>query len=95
MLEGEVDILTPAMEVEETFLQGVPCVKCGTRPCLATIDARKPFAGGLLPRRLMVCPNCKLEFEPHTGIQTNLGTVPRDDQDMAKMFIGGVGEEEL
>lgn len=87
LLKDEVDILTPAVEQERKFLEGVPCPKCGVRPCLAQVDAKKPFAGGLLPRRIMKCLNCRLEFEPYTGIQVNMGELPSDQEQIGKMFV--------
>lgn len=89
LLEGQVDILTDKVAEESEYLSTLPCPKCGTTHCLPTVDARKPFVDGqILPRRLMHCLNCGLEFEPYTGIQTNVGGVPKGDAQLSKMFLG-------
>ena len=89
LVDNEIDVLTEAVQKDQDFLNTISCVKCGTAPCLAKIDAKRPFGGGLLPRRIMQCQNCGLEFEPYTGIQINMGGVPKSDIKMSEMFIGG------
>lgn len=93
LLEGVEDCITPELEKEQAFLERIPCPKCATAPCQAIIDSKNIFGGpGVLPKKLLLCHNCGVEFEPHTGIQTNLGGVPKNEQELSRMFLGSFTE---
>ena len=88
LLEGHVDVLTPAAEEQSKRLASVRCPNCGVRPCQPFIDCARPFVSGEVPpRKLLNCTNCSVTFDPDSLIQLNLGRLPTDSEKMASMFI--------
>lgn len=68
-LEGQEDILTPAVREVEEYFKRLSCPACGS-DCMKFVDGSKPFKeGALLPNYLARCKVCGVEFEPYTKIQ--------------------------
>lgn len=93
LLKDAVDCITPALKEEQDFLAGRSCPKCGSGHCQPVIDNANPFGGpGILPKKLLLCHNCQVMFEPYTGIQLNMGRVPINDQKISQMFMDKFAE---
>ncbi len=74
-LEGEADILTPALKKEEAFFRNYPCPRCDSASHETFVNARTPFtAGALLSNKLLRCLECRTEFDPGTGLITRVTT---------------------
>lgn len=81
LLEGEVDVLTPAAEDDAALYANTTCPNCHTKGCQKEIDPVRavetedgielilPF-GPDSPIALghAVCVECGTEFDPHTGV---------------------------
>lgn len=88
LLEGTEDIIATEVEKRNKFLRNINCPSCGCDDCVPTVDADRPFTSAeMLPKQMMVCPNCDANFEPYTRIQVNMERVPRDVMETAKAFI--------
>ncbi len=71
-LEGQENVLDPAVKENERFFATLSCVSCGGQVMPIT-NPRKLFReGALLPNFLAKCKMCGVEFEPHTKIQTTM-----------------------
>lgn len=69
LLEGEVDILTPAAAQDRDALRRLSCPKCGGGEITSEVDARRPFvAHSLLANWNGRCQTCKCLFSSTTGI---------------------------
>jgi len=82
LLEGQEDILTPAIKLEEKFYQHLECPMCQQSGCEKRIRAPRvitdddgnvevlnsPFVGDILPEGYAHCPNCETDFNPYTGV---------------------------
>lgn len=68
-LEGQENILEPAVKQHEAFFKQLSCPSCGGE-VMPIVNPRKPFKeGSILPNYLGRCKVCTTEFEPQTGIQ--------------------------
>ncbi len=68
-LEGQEDILTPAVREVDEYFKRLSCPACGSE-CMKFVDGRRLFReGALLPNYLARCKTCEVEFEPYTKIQ--------------------------
>lgn len=68
-LEGQVDILGPALKAHQTFFSKLSCYRCGSG-VYAFVSPEVPFKEGeLLPNYLARCKTCGCEFEPYTQIE--------------------------
>jgi hypothetical protein len=75
-LEGQENVLAPAVAENERFFRAIFCPSCGG-DVMPIVNTRKLFReGGLLPNFLGKCKTCHTEFEPHTNIIISL---PKDD----------------
>ncbi len=73
-LEGQTNIIEPAVEANKRYFKSLSCPSCGG-PVGPIVNARKPFKQGeILPNFLGKCETCGVEFDPATGIQI---TMPR------------------
>lgn len=78
-LEGQEDVITPAVKDHEAFFKRLSCPSCGgeVMPVVHPVmnretGTRSPFrSGSVLPNYLAKCKICETEFEPHTGIQVS------------------------
>jgi len=78
-LEGQEDVLTPALKEHEAFFKRLSCLSCGgeVMPVIHPVmdketGQRSPFrAGNVLPNYLAKCKVCETVFEPYTGIQVS------------------------
>lgn len=69
LLEGQENVITPAVAKEQTFLKSVACPSCGGFETEARVNSKRPFVQGLLlANKNLVCLNCGTEFEPHTRV---------------------------
>jgi hypothetical protein len=74
IVEGYINELEPANKALDAFYRQFKCKRCGG-PC------RKEFVPGhmyadpdsLVARACLRCPNCKLLFDPHSGILVEIG----------------------
>ncbi len=74
-LEGQENILTPAVSAHEKYFHNLSCSECGG-DVMPTVNPRKLFTeGGLLPNFIAKCKVCGFEFSPYTGIVVSL---PKD-----------------
>ena len=75
LLEGQVDVLTPASEDREKFYASQVCVRCGGS-CRKVGDSRTMYVDGdILPRFYLECLACGCEFNPHNGIIIKMGNL--------------------
>lgn len=73
-LEGQPNILAPAVKENEAFFRRLSCPSCQGE-VMPIVNARAPFREGhILPNYLAKCKNCGIEFEPYTGIQITMPT---------------------
>lgn len=71
-LEGQQNVLKPAVEEHERFFKRISCPSCGGE-VTAVVNAKQPFKEGeILPNFLARCRVCSMEFEPTTGIIVKL-----------------------
>jgi hypothetical protein len=67
------DVLTPAIQKEDTFFRHSVCPKCGGASVRPFIDPHRPFVpGNPLPNKLLQCLQCETEFNPYTGLITRV-----------------------
>lgn len=79
LLEGQENVIAPAVEKEQAFLQSVPCPSCGKYETQAKMNIKHPFSrGNLLTNKVLECLACKAEFEPHTRVISKAPTVSSD-----------------
>jgi DNA-directed RNA polymerase subunit RPC12/RpoP len=73
LLEGQEDVLTPAIRAHEEYFKKLLCPYCSGDRCMPFVDPRRPFReGDLLPNYLARCTTCGTEFEPYTKLQISL-----------------------
>lgn len=71
-LEGQENILDPAVKENEAFFKRLACPSCGGE-VMPIVNAKTPFKkGSILPNYIAKCKTCGVEFEPHTGIQITM-----------------------
>jgi hypothetical protein len=69
LIKGHQDVLTPAAQAEQEFFRQVSCPSCGGKSHDQMLHAARPFSeGAILPNKILVCQQCKTEFEPRSGI---------------------------
>ena len=74
-IEGQKDILGPAVKDHESFFKRLSCPSCGG-DVMPTLNTRQLYREGhLLPNYLGKCKACEAEFEPYTGIIVTLPAV--------------------
>lgn len=68
LLKGQENVIAPAVEKEQAFLQNIPCPSCyGSTE--AQTNSKRPFVKGkILVNKIMVCLTCKAEFDPGTRV---------------------------
>lgn len=67
-LEGQENVIAPAVEANERFFKRVSCPGCGSE-VIPIVNEKQLFReGSILPNFLARCRTCQLEFEPYTGI---------------------------
>lgn len=77
LLEGHVDILTPAAQEQESFLTSQSCPRCGGS-CRKIADARTVFREQeMLPHYYLQCLACECEFDPRTGMIIEMGNLAK------------------
>lgn len=68
LIQGHENVIAPAVEKEQAFLQTISCIVCGSSAD-AQMNAKRPFVkGSILVKKTMVCVTCKAEFDPETGV---------------------------
>lgn len=73
LLDGHVDVITPAVRQEQERLNQASCPKCQSGGVQARVDAKRPFReGSFLPNKILHCLGCGTEFTP-SGIIINGG----------------------
>lgn len=71
-LEGQQNILAPAVEENARYFKRLSCPSCGGE-VMPVVNPLQPFkADSVLPNYLAKCKTCEVEFEPYTGIQISL-----------------------
>jgi len=74
-LEGQENVLQPAIDDHERFFHNLSCPSCGGE-VMPIVNTRRLFStGSVLPNYLAKCKNCGVEFEPYTGIQITMPSV--------------------
>lgn len=69
LIDGHENVISPAMEREQSFLKSISCPRCGEFETEARINSKRPFSHGMiLPNKILVCLRCQTEFEPHTKL---------------------------
>ncbi len=69
LLEGQDNIIAPAIESERTFLKNVSCPGCGGFETEPRVNSKRPFTQGMiLSNKILVCLQCDTEFEPYTRV---------------------------
>lgn len=67
-LKDEKDILSSAVEEQESFYKSFHCPRCKC-DLQKEFDSRHVFsAGNIIPRALLRCPICKYLIDPHSNI---------------------------
>jgi hypothetical protein len=97
LLEGQEDILTPAIKAEEQLYKNTRCPVCGQDGCQKRIQAPKilitkegpsvvksSFGSGPLPLGYAYCIHCDTEFDPLTRViyRTKASTLPSSQSDL-------------
>jgi hypothetical protein len=68
-LEGQENVIAPAVEKEQSFLKAVACPGCSGYSTEARVNAKRPFIPGLvLANKILHCLECGVEFDPHSRI---------------------------
>lgn len=68
-LEGEPDMLTPAVAKDTAYLRSLSCPKCGGGGISRRVDALRPFTDhDVLAKWNGLCPACGCLFSPTTGV---------------------------
>jgi hypothetical protein len=71
-LQGQENILKPAVEENERYFRRLSCPECGG-DVMPVVNPRQLYKeGGLLPNYLAKCRTCSVEFDPYTKIQVSL-----------------------
>lgn len=76
LIEGQENVIAPAVAREQGFLQGVACPSCGG-PTDVRLDVKRPFVqGSILPNKILVCSLCGTELDPRSGIILRSSILP-------------------
>jgi hypothetical protein len=74
-IEGFQDELSPEKAANDVFYRQFVCPRCGSS-CSPEYHRRHAFgAGALVPRALLRCLKCRGLFDPHSGLQVELGNL--------------------
>lgn len=77
-LEGQEDVLTPAVEQHQKYFRDLACPNC-QGSVIPILDPRHLYReNALLPNYLAECSSCRCQFEPYTKIQVSLPQVVPD-----------------
>jgi hypothetical protein len=96
-LEGQENVLKPAVEAHERYFAKLRCHRCGSavHPIL---NPKQLFReGSILPNYLAECSSCKCQFEPYTLIEVKLPSPPDEEVPLVSvpgevdLFSGGSG----
>ena len=80
LIEGEEDLITQAVDIENEFYKHVRCTMCGQGECERKMRPPKvvmgkdgpvvtsPFGDGILPESFAHCIHCGTDFNPFTGM---------------------------
>lgn len=87
LLEGEEDIITPAMDRQTRIVDLVPCARC-RNPLQRYIPPESPFRASGVPRITGKCEVCGYCVDTETGIVLDTGNAARtkDDPDALHIF---------
>ncbi len=73
LIEGYEDELTPASRAQDAFYRQFSCPRCKCK-LVKEVDSRTAFTGGgLVPKALLRCPNCRYLIEPYTRVVVEFG----------------------
>lgn len=68
-LEGQVDVVSSAMEQHRLFFSKLSCPRDGS-DVIAIVNSKKLFReNAVIPNFLAKCKSCGCEFEPYTQIE--------------------------
>lgn len=72
-LEGYQDELTPLKQEQTDFYRQFSCPRCSCS-LSEDYDPRTAFTGdAVIPKAVLVCPNCEYTIDPHTGVIVRFG----------------------
>ena len=75
LIEGELDLVTPAQEARDKFYAAQSCPRCGGS-CKKHGNFQTMFSGDdFIPKFLLECCACGEVFDPDTGIIVKLGNI--------------------
>lgn len=79
LLEGQENVISPAVLKEQTMLSGAVCPACSGDSTQAMVNAKRPFTKGkVLSNKILKCLTCQSEFDPQTGI---ISFTPKTESD--------------
>lgn len=68
LIKGHPNVIAPAVEKEQAFLQTISCPNCDGATEVQ-MNAKRPFVKGkILVNKIMVCLVCQAEFDPDTRL---------------------------
>jgi hypothetical protein len=86
-LEGQEDVLTPALREHQQYFRNLSCPRCQSS-VIPVVDPKRLFReNGLLPNYLAKCSACECVFEPYTKIEVELPKkAPDSSTDQVDLF---------
>ena len=87
LIQGEEDLITPRVELEQQIRDTTPCPRCGGH-FEKVLDPDRAFSPDrVLPRFFHKCEVCGYTHDPHSGLVIDLGN-PAKAEDPFKIDTG-------